>query len=113
MRDTTTTVLYFIVALTPALYIIPAFGSSSYKCQNQACDINAIGHRKLFNGPSMGNWYSPEKEKELGDKYAIALEQRVDIVKEAGITAYVDRVAQRIAQNSDADMHHGSHHPKE
>lgn len=104
MKATTTTVIYLIFALTSALHVSLAFGSSSHKCKEPACDINAIGHRKLFNGPSVGNWYSTEKEKQLGEKYAAAVEQRVDIVKDAGINAYVGQVAQRVARNSDADM---------
>jgi len=81
-----------------------AFGSTRYKCKNPACDINAIGHRKFFKTPSVGNWYSTEKEKELGEKYSTAVEQRVVLVKDDGINAYVDQVAQRITRNSDADM---------
>lgn len=92
------------VVVVPVLCLGPAFGSSSHKCKTPACDINAIGHRKFFNGPSVGNWYSTEKEKELGVKYSAVVEQRVDQVKDAGIIAYVDQVAQRIAQNSDADI---------
>jgi predicted Zn-dependent protease len=69
-----------------------------------ACDITAIGHRKFFKTPSVGNWYSSDKEKELGDKYAAALEQRVEVVNDAGIMAYVDQVAQQVTQNSDADI---------
>lgn len=104
MKATTITVIYLIFALTSALHVSSAFGSSSRKCKEPACDINAIGHRKLFNGPSVGNWYSTEKEKQLGEKYAAAVEQGVDIVKDAGINAYVGQVAQRVARNSDADM---------
>jgi predicted Zn-dependent protease len=104
VRATTTTVLYLIFALTSALHVSSAFGSSSHKCKEPACDIDAIGYRKLFNGLSVGNWYSTEKEKEIAGKYATAIEQKVDIVKDAAISAYIDQVAQRIVQNSDADM---------
>jgi predicted Zn-dependent protease len=102
VKATTTTVIY-IFALTSALHS-PAFGSSSHKCKEPACDINAIGHRKLFNNHSVGNWYSTQREKETGGKYATAIEEKVDIVKDAAISAYIDHVAQRIVQNSDADM---------
>jgi predicted Zn-dependent protease len=81
-----------------------AYCSSNYKCKNLACDINAIGHRNLSGGRGVGNWYSTAKEKELGATHAAAVERKVEIVKDAGINAYVDQVAQRIAENSDADM---------
>jgi len=93
-----------ILVLSQGLCVSPAFGSSGYKCKKPACDINAIGHRKFFKTPTVGNWYSTEKEKELGAKYAAALEQRVELLEDPGIVAYVDQVAQRIARNSDADM---------
>jgi predicted Zn-dependent protease len=104
LRITASTALVLIGALTFSLNGNPAFGSSSHKCKKPACDISAIGHRKFYNSGSVGNWYSLEKEKELGEKYAAAVEQRVDLVKDADLNAYVDRVAQRIVQNSDADM---------
>jgi predicted Zn-dependent protease len=104
VRITATRTSCLALAFTFVLQVNPAFGSPNYKCKKPACDINAIGHRKLFNGPSVGNWYSTEKEKQFGEKYATAVEQRVDIVKDAGINAYVDQVAQRVARNSDADM---------
>ena len=85
--------------------IIPAtFGSSKYKCKRPACDINAIGHRNLVSIPSVGDWYSLQKEKQLGDKYSAELEQRVEIVRDDEVTRYVEGVAQHIVQNSDADM---------
>jgi len=104
VRKTGTGTLGLIVAFAFVVQVSSAFGSSNYKCKNPACDINAIGHRNLSNGHGVGNWYSSEKQKELGKKYASALEQRVDVVKDPAITGYVDQVAQRVAHNSDADM---------
>ena len=102
MRITAIWTLCFILAFKFILQVNPAFGS--YKCKKAACDLNAIGHREIVNnGPSVGNWYSPAKEEELGGKYAAALEQKVEVLKDDGINNLVDRVAQHIAQNSDAD----------
>jgi len=97
-------VLIIVAGLVAAFCPTPADGASGHKCSNPACDINAIGRRKFFSGQGVGNWYSTEKEKELGEKYSTAVEQTVDIVKDAGVNDYVDQVAQRIARNSDADM---------
>jgi len=104
VRDTVTGTLGLILAFTFVAQASRAYGVSNYKCKNSACDITAIGHRNLSGSRGVGNWYSTEKEKELGNKYAAEVEQRVDIVKDAAITGYVDLVTQRIAQNSDADM---------
>lgn len=104
MRIPPNRILSLILALGFSFEAIPAGGSSTYKCKHPACDINAIGHRKLVMIPSVGEWYSVKKEQELGDKYAAELEQKVEIVKDEAVTSYVDSVAQRVAQNSDADM---------
>jgi len=104
VRISTIGTLGLTLAFTFIIQDGSAFGSTKYKCKNPACDINAIGHRKFFKSPSVGNWYSTEKEKELGEKYSTAVEHRVVLVKDAGINAYVDHVAQRITRNSDADM---------
>lgn len=101
MRITLSRVLRRLVAFTSALAVSPAQGSS--KCTQPACDINAIGHRKLF-GQGVGNWYSLQTEKKLGDKDAAEFEKKVEIVKDEAVASYVDRVAQHIVQNSDADM---------
>ena len=104
MRITAIRVLGLTLVFTVFLQVNPAFGSSNYKCKTPACDISAIGHRNLFKGRGVGNWYSTEKEKELGKKYAAIVEQRVDILKDTAINDYVDRVAQRVAHNSDVEI---------
>jgi predicted Zn-dependent protease len=68
-------------------------------------DINAIGHRQLSGtGPGIGNWYSPQKEREFGEKYSAAFEKSVTILHDPAIDAYINAVAQRITQNSDATL---------
>ena len=89
------------VAFTVCFVLNSAFGSSHHKCSKPACNINAIGHRKLVKDQ---NWYSPEKEKDMGDKFSAALEKKVEVLKDESVTNYVDRVAHRIAQNSDAEV---------
>jgi len=83
------------------MYLYPSagFGHSSRKCSKPACDLNAIGHRRLFKAGV--NWYSYEKE--MGEKLSVALEHQAEIVKDDQVTAYLTRMAQHIAENSDAD----------
>ena len=104
MKISAGTAVVLISAVIASLGVHSASGSSNYKCKNPSCDINAIGHRTFFDGPSVGNWYSIEKEKELGAKHAATVEKEVEILKDSAVADYVDRVAQRIAQNSDADI---------
>jgi beta-barrel assembly-enhancing protease len=64
-------------------------------------DISAIGHRKIAQDK---NWYSMEKEKELGDKVSAEYERRVTMLDDPAIVDYVAGVTQKLAQNSDAKM---------
>ena len=75
MRITATGTLGFLLSLTFVVQSNFASASYNYKCKNPACDISAIGHRNLSGGRGVGNWYSIEKQKELGEKYAAVVEK--------------------------------------
>jgi len=62
-------------------------------------DINAIGHRDVGKGI---NLYSLDKEKELGKQLAHEVERSSRLIDDPVLTAYLDRIAQNIAKNSDA-----------
>lgn len=62
-------------------------------------DINAIGHRNVGKGV---NLYSLDKEKTLGKALAQEVERSSRFVDDPLVTAYLDRVAQKVAKNSDA-----------
>lgn len=81
-----------------------AFGSSpsARKRSKSDRDIDAIGHRTIAYGPA--NWYSPEKEKEIGQELSSSLERSTALLRDARTAAYLDRLAQAIAQNSDVQM---------
>ena len=63
-------------------------------------DINAIGKRKIVNM----DWYSLAKEKALGDEQARRFEQNIRFVVDPAVTEYVDRLGQKLAQNSDVQV---------
>jgi len=65
-------------------------------------DINAIGHRRLFDQKAI--WYTVAREQEVGDKTSAAYEQSTPLVLDAAAIGYVDGVLQRLAKNSDAEM---------
>lgn len=93
--------LYFCFALAVCLAATPAEPSSSL-CKKETksnYDLNTIGHRKLAQ-----DFFSAESEKKLGDLYSSAFEKSNEILHDAEITAYVDRITAHIAQNSDANI---------
>jgi len=66
-------------------------------------DIDAIGSRNIGK-TGAGNWYSLEREAQIGREEARAIDQTTRLVKDPMVIAYVDQVAQRIVRNSDAKV---------
>ena len=64
-------------------------------------DVSKIGDRKVDGGL---NLYSMEREQEWGHQLAAEIESESTVVTDPAITAYVNRVGQNIAQNSDAKV---------
>lgn len=64
-------------------------------------DINAIGHRNITHD---ANFYSPEKEKELGKVLSQEVERSSKLLNDPIVTEYIGRVAQNVANNSDAHI---------
>jgi beta-barrel assembly-enhancing protease len=62
-------------------------------------NINAIGHRRIDHGP---NFYSSEKEKEIGKKLSEETERSSKLLNDPAVIEYIERVAQNLAKNSDA-----------
>ena len=89
--------LLFAVCLISA----PALGSSSPKKRSKSDrDIGAIGHRKIAKlDPT---WYSFEREKQIGAQWSASLERSTPLLRDAITAAYVERLANTVAQNSDA-----------
>lgn len=84
------------------LFSTATSGSTSPgKRSRSARDVNAIGHRTIAYELA-DRWYSRQKEKEMGAKLSSDLEQTTSLVHDPSIGAYVNRLAQTIAANSDA-----------
>jgi predicted Zn-dependent protease len=64
-------------------------------------DINATGHRNVGKGI---NLYSLDKEKQLGKQLALEVERSSRLVDDPVVTAYLDRIAQSVAKNSEAQF---------
>ena len=66
-------------------------------------DVASIGKRNL-GGRGFGNWYSPQREVELGREYSTDVESDVKLLKDPMICEYVNRLGQTLVQNSDAKL---------
>ncbi len=90
-----------VVLLSASACSAVASPSPQWKPSKSDADITAIGHRKIVRGT---NFYSLDKEKALGDQLGKQFEQSAKFVDDLAITGYVDRMGQKLARNSDAEM---------
>ena len=67
-------------------------------------DVNAIGNRNVGCGTGVGNWYSLEKQIQMGKSYAQQVESTSKMVTDAAVTEYVNRIGQNLVRNSDAQV---------
>jgi predicted Zn-dependent protease len=67
-------------------------------------DIDAIGNRKVGCERGIGNWYSLEKQIEMGRSYAQQVESTSKMITDPVITEYVNRLGQNLVRNSDAEV---------
>jgi len=64
-------------------------------------NVDHIGNRGIGRG---FNLYSQRRERELGESIAAALDRNAKIVKDVDVNDYINRLAQKIVRNSDADV---------
>jgi predicted Zn-dependent protease len=64
-------------------------------------DVNRIGHRGIGHG---FNIYSQKRELQLGQNLAAAFDSSSRIVNDPVLNDYVNRLAQKIVRNSDAEV---------
>jgi predicted Zn-dependent protease len=67
-------------------------------------DIDAIGNRKVGCDRGLTNWYSLEKQIDMGRQYSRQVESSAKLITDPVITEYVNRVGQNIVRNSDAQV---------
>jgi beta-barrel assembly-enhancing protease len=67
-------------------------------------DIDAIGNRKVGCDRGLGNWYSLEKQIEMGRGYAQQVESTTKLITDPEITEYINRIGQNLVRNSDAQV---------
>jgi beta-barrel assembly-enhancing protease len=67
-------------------------------------DVAAIGNRNVGCGRGLGNWYSLERQIQMGKEFALQVESSSKIVTDAIITEFVNRLGQNLVRNSDAQV---------
>ncbi|HXZ28426.1 MAG TPA: M48 family metallopeptidase [Terriglobales bacterium] len=66
-------------------------------------DVDSIGNRKM-GGKGLGNWYSLEKEIQMGKEMSMQVESSVKLVKDPVVNEYINRLGQNLVRNSDAKV---------
>ncbi|HET7440366.1 MAG TPA: M48 family metalloprotease, partial [Terriglobales bacterium] len=113
MKFRTTVVLFVFLFLISGCPLLLAQGNSSNsdnsansekKHHGGLKDVSAIGNRNVGCGRGMGNWYSLEKQIQMGRAYAEQVESSSKLVSDPVITEYVNRIGQNLVRNSDAQV---------
>jgi predicted Zn-dependent protease len=66
-------------------------------------DVDSIGNRKM-GGKGLGNWYSLEKEIQMGKEMSMQVDSSVKLVKDPVVNEYINRIGQNLVRNSDAKV---------
>src|SRR5947208_3308575 len=75
---------------------------SKSKSKKKNSDVENIGNRNINKGSI--NFFSLEKEIQMGRQLAAEIERQVKLVEDPTINEYVNRVGQNIVRNSDAKV---------
>ncbi len=67
-------------------------------------DVSAIGNRNVGCGRGVGNWYSMEKQVEMGKQFAQQVESSAKMINDPVVTEYVNRLGQNLVRNSDSQV---------
>lgn len=104
MRETMLWRSVLITLLLVAAFSVSSYPSSDKKKPKAYRDINAIGHREIGYQSGPGNWYSLDREKQIGAQLSAEYEKSAPLVRDEATEAYLYRLAQTIRQNSDAQF---------
>ncbi|HEX7893477.1 MAG TPA: M48 family metallopeptidase [Terriglobales bacterium] len=67
-------------------------------------DIDAIGLRNVGCSRGVGNWYSLERQIQMGQQYSRRIEATSKLITDPEITDYINRLGQTLVRNSDAQV---------
>jgi predicted Zn-dependent protease len=93
-----------IASVASATSISPSSKAAKSYHDGSLRDIDAIGNRKVGCDRGLGNWYSLEKQIEMGRQYAQQVESSTKLITDPVIAEYVNRIGQNLVRNSDAQV---------
>jgi len=93
-----------LTVLMLAAFSVASYSSPDKKKPKAYRDINAIGHRVVGYQGGYENWYSLDREKQIGAQLSAEYEKSTLLVHDGATQAYLDRLAHTISQNSDAQF---------
>jgi len=89
---------------TPTSVVVPLPKAAKSYHDGSVRDIDAIGNRKVGCDRGLGNWYSLEKQIEMGRSYAAQVESTTKLITDSVIAEYINRIGQNLVRNSDAQV---------
>lgn len=93
-----------LTVLILGAFSVVCYSSSPKKKSKAYRDINAIGHRVIGFQSGYGNWYSLDKEKQIGAQLSAEYEKSTPLIHDVATQAYLDGLTQTISQNSDTQF---------
>lgn len=67
-------------------------------------DLDAIGIRNVGCDRGFSNWYSLERQVEMGQAYAHRVEAGAKLITDPVVTEYINRIGQNLVRSSDAHV---------
>src|SRR5215469_8386451 len=93
-----------LTVLMVAALSVASYSSTEKKKPKAYRDINAIGHRVIGYQNGYGNWYSLDKEKQIGAQFSAEYEKSTPLIHDAATQAYLDGLTRTVSQNSDTQF---------
>jgi len=106
MKTTRTTVWrsVLLAVLTLAAFSVSSYSSHDKKNPKAYRDVSLIGHRAIGFQSGPVNWYSLDKEKQIGAQLSAEYEKSISLLHDEPTQAYLQRLTQTISQNSDTQF---------
>src|SRR6266567_41906 len=81
--------------------VLPAIPAAVYH-DHSIRDIDAIGDRNIGCGRGIGNWYSLERQIDMGKQYSNQVEATSKLITDPRVTDYINQLGQNLVRNSDS-----------